>query len=165
MNLRKAATVIVLFLLGAALGLAQEQDTAVCSDATLNGDYAFTIVGSILAPAAASGPVSGVAMTHFDGQGHMSQVDHVVHNGILPVEEWRPGIGPYHLNADCTGYMTITPQPSDPQDSSAPLRLELVVGGNGSVVHTVVSGTINPSPLSAAITSTGTKISLFPPQQ
>ncbi|MGA8042412.1 MAG: hypothetical protein WCA37_06370 [Terracidiphilus sp.] len=156
MLLLGAAAALLLF--GTVMCRAQAQDSAVCSNETLRGDYAFTIVGTILAPAPASGPVSGVAMTHFDGQGEMTQVDHVVHNGIPPAEEWRPGGGPYHVNADCTGYMVITPQPTDAQDASPPLRLEFVVGGHGSLIQTVVNGTPVPSPFSAVITSTGTKV-------
>lgn len=147
----------VLLLFGSLMCRAQ-QGAEACSDATLTGDYAFTITGTILAPPAASGPLAGVALTHFDGQGNMTQVDHVVHNGALPVEEWRPGKGPYHVNSDCTGSMTIAPEPSDPQDNSAALLLEFVIGGHGTVIHTVVSGTPVPSPFSAVITSTGTKV-------
>lgn len=43
----------------AALLAAVQCAAAQCSDATLNGPYAFTITGQILTPAA--GPVSGVA--------------------------------------------------------------------------------------------------------
>ena len=47
---------------------------AECSDRTLRGDYAFVIDGTILT---APSPLllRGVAMTHFDGHGGLSQVD------------------------------------------------------------------------------------------
>jgi hypothetical protein len=92
----------VLFLT-CGIGLAHAAEPATCSNATLNGDYAFTITGQILAPAPAAGPVVGVALSHFDGVGTRTQTDHVVHNGVTPVEEWRPGKGPYLVNANCTG--------------------------------------------------------------
>jgi hypothetical protein len=96
-----------------SVGLAHAGNT--CSNKTIAGDYAFTITGQILAPPAAAGPVAGVALTHFDGHGNMNQVDHVLHNGVTPIEDWRPGIGPYQVNPDCTGWFTITPsQPIQP---------------------------------------------------
>lgn len=113
---------------------------AACSNATLDDDYAFTISGQVLAPPPAAGPVTGVALTHFDGQGNMTQIDHVVHNGVLPVEEWRPGSGPYQVNADCTGWMTIKPEPTVPADGSPELKVVFVVSKNGISIHTVVSG-------------------------
>jgi hypothetical protein len=132
-----------------------------CSNATLEGDYAFTITGQILAPAPAAGLVAGVAKTHFDGHGNMTQIDHVVHNGVTPVEEWRPGSGPYQVNADCTGSMTITAEPTDPADGSPELKLFFVIGENGKVIRTVVSGSPTVPPFMAAITSIGTKVEPF----
>jgi len=129
-----------------------------CSNATLDGNYAFTITGQILAPAPAVGLVAGVAKTHFDGQGNMKQIDHVVHNGVAPIEEWRPGSGPYQVNADCTGSMTITAEPTDPADGSPELNLFFVIGDNGKEIRTVVSGSPQVSSFTAAITSIGTKI-------
>lgn len=44
-----------------------------CANATLIGDYAFTFSGQLLALPPAAGPVSGVALTHFDGQGNRTK--------------------------------------------------------------------------------------------
>ena len=136
-----------------------------CSNATLIGDYAFTLSGQIAAPPPAAGPVSGVALTHFDGRGNMTQVDHVVHNGVLPAEEWRPGFGPYQVNPDCTGWMTITQDPAIPSDASPELKIEFVVSENGNAIHTVVSGSPTVPALVANITSSATRVhqrGLFP---
>jgi hypothetical protein len=83
-------------------------------------------------------------MTHFDGEtnaegeGSLTQVDHVVHNGTTPppppADQWRPGNGPYKVNPDCTGWMTITSE-----GAPAPLTLYFVIGDNGNTIHTVVS--------------------------
>ena len=129
-----------------------------CSNATLIGDYAFTLSGQVLAPPPAAGPVSGVALTHFDGRGTMAQVDHVVHNGILPAEEWRPGSGPYQVNPDCTGWMTITQDPAVPSDASPELKIEFVVSEDGNAIHTVVSGSPTSSAFVANITSSATRV-------
>ncbi|HEU5352456.1 MAG TPA: hypothetical protein VFU55_12745 [Terracidiphilus sp.] len=143
--------------LAAATALGHGQSSVPCANATLNGDYAFTVTGQILAPAPAAGVVAGVTMTHFNASGTFTQVDHVVHAGIPPVEEWRPGSGIYHINPDCTGYMVIYAQPANPADASPPLRLEIVVTHDGNLIRTVVSGSPASSLFEAAITSTGTR--------
>jgi len=120
-----------------------------CSEKTLSGEYGFTITGQVLAGPAA-GPVTGVAMTHFDGQGKLHQVDHVVHNGVLPAVEWRPGTGTYTVNDDCTGAAEI-----DFTDGSPSLHLRFVLAKRGSEIRTVVS-----SP-GTAITSIGIKRDSF----
>ena len=59
----------------------EKHDEGGCSDATLSGDYAFTIGGEILAVPASATPPSpgvalaqaGVAMMHFDGTGDFTQ--------------------------------------------------------------------------------------------
>jgi hypothetical protein len=52
---------------------AQSEDGA-CSNRTLRGDYGFKIDGQILA-GPVNGLVRGLAMTFFDGQGNLNQVD------------------------------------------------------------------------------------------
>jgi hypothetical protein len=116
-----------------------------CSQETLKGDYGFTITGQILSGPAA-GPVTGVAKTHFDGEGNLQQVDHVVHNGNLPAVDWRPGTGTYTVNDDCTGAAQI-----NFTDGSPSLNLRFVLVREGAEIHTVVS---NPG---TAITSIGLK--------
>ena len=129
-----------------------------CSNATLDGDYSFTITGQILAPAKAAGPVAGVAKTHFDGNGNMLQLDHVVHNGVAPIEMWRHGSGPYEVNDDCTGSMTINQEPTDPADASPSLKLYFLIAADGNEIRAVVSGSPTVPPFEAAITSIGTRI-------
>ena len=116
---------------------------AECSDRTLRGDYAFAIDGTILT---APSPllVRGVAMTHFDGHGNLSQVDFVTLNGVAGGPDWRPATGTYEINPDCTGKAQIIPA------GAPPLNLRLVVGDRGRQVWTVVIGN--------ATGSTGTKV-------
>lgn len=128
-----------------------------CSNATLSGKYDFTITGQILAPAPAAGPVAGVALTEFFGDGGFRQVDHVVHNGVVPIEAWRPGTGSYHVNGDCTGWMILTPEPTNPADNSPELKLYIVVSENGNEVRTVVSGSPTVLAFTADITSIGVR--------
>jgi hypothetical protein len=104
-----------------------------CSNHTLHGDYGFTIDGTILAGPA---PIllRGVAMTHFDGHGHLTQVDFATFNGVPGWPDWRPATGTYEVNADCTGRAEIIP-PTGPS-----LQLRLVVFDRGNQVATVVIG-------------------------
>jgi hypothetical protein len=96
-----------------------------------------------------------LALTRFDGHGNMTHIDHVLHNGVLPMEAWRPGDGPYQVNPDCTCWFTITPKPTDPADGSPDLKLYFVIGDEGREIRTVVSGSPTATAFSAAITSIG----------
>ncbi len=49
-----------------------------CSDATLRGDYGFTILGDQPNPDGTTSPVVGIAITHFDGAGKLTQRDFTV---------------------------------------------------------------------------------------
>jgi hypothetical protein len=146
-------------LVFAGLAMAQSAATAnlACSNSTLVGNYAFQITGQILAPAAVAGPVAGVALTVFDGYGNLTQVDNVVHNGIVPVEDWRPAIGTYTVNANCTGTFTFTPQPTNPADAGPALTVHFVVTQSGSEIRTTVTGSNSP-PFTAVITSIGVRL-------
>lgn len=160
MNFAKSACATFVLLAASAFCSAQIPGGQQCSNATLNGNYAFTIVGQILAPAPAAGLVSGVALSTFDGQGGLSQVDHVLHNGIAPSVEWRKADATnssYSVNPDCTGTMTIVFN-----DGSPTLHLEIVIDNNGKEVRTVVTQPAPGSPLQPAITSIGTKVFSLP---
>ena len=116
---------------------------AECSNQTLRGDYAFVIDGTILTGPSPL-PLRGVAMTHFDGDGTLNQVDFVTLNGNAAGPDWRPATGTYVVNPDCTGEAQIIP------DGAPPLSLRLVVGDRGRQVWTVVIGN--------ATGSTGTRV-------
>jgi len=105
-----------------------------CSESTLRGDYGFSIDGQILAGPKA-GLLRGVAMTHFDGEGGLSQVDFTTINGVPTGTDWRPGTGSYEINADCTGKAQISFA-----DGSPTLHLRLVVADRGDQVRTIVEG-------------------------
>ena len=87
-------------------------------------------------------------MTYFDGRGNLTQVDHVVFNGMLPPVEWTPATGTYRINPDCTGEAEII----IPGSPFSPVILRLVVGNNGTQIRTVVS---KPG---YVVTSTATKV-------
>ena len=93
-------------------------------------------------------PLRGVTVTQFDGAGNLTQVDHVVFNGMTPPVDWTPGTGWYQINADCTGQMQI----EIPGSPFSPVVLRVSVGANGTHINTVVSKA------GYVVSSTGTKV-------
>jgi len=106
-----------------------------CTNRALRGDYGFSIDGTILAGTPNAFLLRGVAMTHFDGHGNLSQVDFTTRNGAPITPDWRPAVGTYDVNADCTGTAQIIPG-----DGSPTLNLRLVVVDRGREVRTIVVG-------------------------
>jgi hypothetical protein len=101
-----------------------------CSNRTLFGNYGSQIEGTILGP---NLPLRGLFMAHYDGEGNLTLVDHIVINGVppLPAEEWRPGSGTYAVNPDCTGSAVIN-------TANPPIPLHFVVVNHGREIHEVV---------------------------
>ncbi|WP_130419619.1 hypothetical protein [Edaphobacter modestus] len=128
----------------AANGNRRDKDRG-CSNQTLDGDYGLTIEGLLDIPGTGI-QVRGVVLQHYDGNGHITQVDHVVVGGMPPSEEWRPGSGTYTVNTDCTGKATLT-IPSSP---APPLVVYFVVDRQGKTIRQVVEGN--------AIIATGKKV-------
>jgi hypothetical protein len=104
-----------------------------CTDRTLHGDYGSSVEGVILPAPGVTLPIRGVVMTHYDGQGNFSQVDHIIVNGVPPAIEWTPGTGTYHINADCTGTAHIV------TSTGMFVNLEIVVVQQGKQIHAVVT--------------------------
>ena len=105
-----------------------------CSNATLRGDYGFTVDGQILA-----GPFPGIlraiGVAHYDGDGESTIVDFATINGIPTGADWRSGTGTYDINADCTGTAQL-----NFTDGSPSLHLRLVVVDSGREVRSIVEG-------------------------
>jgi len=184
------------FALKAALGLApgllllagsakaqdgRAPDGMVCTNAMLNGDYAFTVSGQLFIPI---GPGTfqsvqrqGVAMTHFDGFGNLSQVDLVLSDPSAPPPPGAPPTdkltgfhtdekGTYTVNPDCTGTFTINnPELTNPQTgkmtSGAIIVVKFVLSDHGRAIHTVVTALTPPGapgPVPALIRSEGHRL-------
>ena len=149
-----ATAALLLVLPGSAK--AQDGDNDGCSLATLQGDYGFTLHGESLGILVSEGvgvppklvpfanplPADGVAITHFDGKGGLSQVDFVMRNGTsaatptTPVTKngFRSGeTGSYTVSADCTGTFKITfPDTSE-------IDVAFVLARRGREIRTVVT--------------------------
>lgn len=156
-SIRNISRVAALAVLGCGLlamtsSARGDDDEQKCTNKTLLGDYGFSIEGVILAipgvtlPPGAMLPLRGVALTHFDGQGNLTQVDHVVVNGAPPPEQWTYGSGPYSVNPDCTGTAVI----NTVGNPLSPVKLSFVVVREGTEIHTVVDAN--------GVSSTGIKV-------
>lgn len=167
MRITSKGTAMAAFALLAIASVAQVA-YAGCSNQTLQGDYAFRVSGEVFTPA---GVVNrdGVAMTYFNGQGGLSQVDWVVANGVPvagPPNQYGfhdNETGFYTVNPDCTGQAQIN-FPIPPHGTSgAVLNLMFVIGDGGRTLHTIVSSLTPPNsttPVPANIHSDAVRVSV-----
>ena len=96
-----------------------------CSNATLNGAYAFTESGTILG----IGPVAVAGVLQSDGKGKINAVDTVSLNGQINMESLNFN---YQVNADCTGSAA-----SAPGQEPAHFNFVLINGGEQVIgIHT-----------------------------
>lgn len=141
-------TAVGLFMMAGAVtfGLAGAQSEAAtpaaagCSNRTLRGSYGFSIEGTILAGTPNAFAVRGVAMTNYDGEGNLTQVDFTTRNGVPFNQDWRPGAGTYEVNADCTGTAHIIQS-----DGTPSVTLRMVVVDRGREVRATVVGNATSS--------------------
>lgn len=162
-----SVTTLAALLLAPAGLLAQSGDNDGCTNATLTGDYAFRVSGWVILGGVTMDR-EGVAMTHFDGAGNLTQVDFVMSNGAPLQGPTDPGTGfhvaetgTYKVNADCTGTAEIhLPKPPN-ANSGAVIDLMFVLGDQGRTIHTIVSRLLPPgssTPAPASIHSDAEKL-------
>jgi hypothetical protein len=120
-------------LMTTAAGMAQSTSPA-CNDELIKGNYGFTIEGTKLGGLGPIGPQVGVAMTQFDGEGRLAQIDTVTIDGKVVADFTHPpATGAYTVNSDCTGSFTI-----EFKDGRPAVVANFVVVANGSEIDTVV---------------------------
>jgi hypothetical protein len=114
---------------------ADNEGTKVCTNHTLHGDYGSAVEGVLLnipgLPPEAQ--FRAVVMTHYDGEGNTTSMEHVVVNGIPLQPGWTPGSGTYTVNPNCTGTAV-----SNTPNSPVPLNLAFVVVRQGKEIHSVL---------------------------
>lgn len=161
-------------VLAVALGGAARAhgDDAPCSKALLHGDYAFTITGEIFPSGRPVVTRQGVAMTHFNGNGTLTQTDFVMQypdmdGGSSPVPgepdtltQFNTGEqGSYQVFANCTGEMEIDFPPLG--EGGAVIKARFVLSRDGNAIHTVVYFAQPPGasgPVPAMIQSEGHRL-------
>lgn len=113
-----------------------------CTDETLRGSYGFTISGTRPSgpPPAPLEQFVGLAISHFDGEGHLTQPTGSSHGSVSGDSQTDTGYGTYSLNPDCSGTMTLNLTGRTP---AVTLRLWMIVVGGGEGVNLVV---MTPTP-------------------
>lgn len=142
-NVRRILILTVCLVSLALTSMAQDAQSSSCSNRTLHGDYAFRISGEVFSQSGLNYR-DGVAMTHFDGNGGLTQVDWVMANGVpVPGPLDQNGFhdnetGSYNVYANCTGDAEID-FPIPPHGiSGAVIKLKFVIGNQGKELHTIV---------------------------
>jgi hypothetical protein len=128
-----------------------------CTDATLKGNYAFTVSGEIFLTTPDGMVITvqrqGVAMTHFDGVGGLTQEDYVLSSPNAPAPKMPPPAPPtdpvtgfhdgekgkYTVFPNCTGTFTI-----DTPASSPVVTVNFVLADGGASIHTIVTSLVLP---------------------
>lgn len=161
-------TVLALAFFLPPAALAQSGDTDGCTNSTLTGDYAFKVSGQILPPGAPAVQREGVAMTHFDGEGKLTQVDFLMSNGTPTAGPTAPltgfhiaESGSYKVFPDCTGQAEIRFPTPPGLSSGAVIDLMFVLSNHGNTIHTIVSRLLPPgstTPVPASIHSDAEKL-------
>ena len=123
-----------LLALGTSATAQSDDQHRSCSNRTLSGDYGSAAEGVLLPPAVPSETqFRSVGVTHFDGNGNFTGVEHTVVNGTSLETDWTANSGTYSVNSNCTGKLVlITP------NSPISLTLFFVIVRDGTEFHTVL---------------------------
>jgi len=134
-----AATVIAVPALS-GVARAGGSDDFGCSNATLQGEYAFGVT-DYTPPGLPNGPpgvVNGIKV--FDGHGNLTQRDYQGNNNAGP-DFSPPGreTGTYQVASDCTGSMVINLNVPVGTGSTGVIYIKFVISDGGRHIHEVVS--------------------------
>jgi hypothetical protein len=138
----KKIAFLILFVSAAAAAANAQSDSFLCNNALITGVYGFTIEGTKVGGNGPTGQQVGVAMTEFNGDGTMSQVDSVTVDGIQIAElSETPTQGTYTVSANCTGTFTL-----NFTDGRPIVTTWFVIVDNGNEIDTVVQGVPKAAP-------------------
>src|ERR1700730_3343196 len=124
-------------------GASWAQDNDGCTNATLNGDYAFAVSAWHLTPGQPPTPQVVVGIVRYDGKGNRTQIDYIgVSLRTRNTTDFAMGeTGTYRVNPDCTG--TEQRQlnvPNVPSGTSQGVSYGLfVIPGGGHALHPLVA--------------------------
>ena len=122
------ATVFVLGIVPRA----QADEHRGCSNATLQGSFGFTSVGTQLAlPAPFAGPFTEIGRQTFDGRGATDGTATLSANGNIRNVTFD---GTYAVNPDCTGSMALFVLPF-----GSTVNLDFVIDDDGAELRAIVT--------------------------
>ena len=124
-----------------------------CTNASLNGSYAFKVDGTNVAnPYLPFGPFAAVGKNTYDGRGHMNGVITVSSNGsIIPATY----TGTYTVNANCTGVKSAT------LSIGAVVDFSFVIDDDLREIQMIVTQAGPPGILADGLTVSGSARKLF----
>jgi hypothetical protein len=136
MKHRSIAVLIACSLLASGAPALADSDDLHCSNRTVFGDYGSSSEGVLLGiPGQAEVQFRGLTLTHFDGRGKLTWLEHTVINGapLNPGTPWTAASGTYTVNPNCTG-MAVVNTPNSP----VPLNLAFVIVKQGREIRTIL---------------------------
>jgi hypothetical protein len=140
-----------------AVARAGGSDDFGCSNATLQGEYAFGLTDYTSASLPNAPPyvvtvVNGIKV--FDGHGNLTQRDYQGNNNAGP-DFSPPGRekGTYQVNSDCTGSMVINLNVPVPTGSTGVIGINFVISDGGRHVHEVVSQFTPPGSITGPVST------------
>ncbi len=161
MRIRVSKPIVIAALTFPALNGIAPAQSAPCSDATLQGTYAFTLHGEHLGinlgggPHGGAGfysfdppePIDGVAIVNFDGAGNLTQSDFVIMNGSKRPGQTDPTTGfdsgetgQYTVFPDCTGSFEVDfPPAASPPSHGTFFTVRFVTTPKGATVNGVIN--------------------------
>jgi hypothetical protein len=124
-SVRSATMILSSLVLASALVWAGPAPPAgSCSNASLTGNYGFAINGT-----AGGNPIASVGQVTANGNGKIAGFVSTSVNGSVASQV--PLRGVYHINSNCTGTQTITPQ------GGSPFHFELAIIAGGKQVQLI----------------------------
>ena len=129
-------TLVTVFATAFVLGIqpgAQADEHRECSNASLQGSFGFTSIGTLLAlPPPLAGPFAEVGRQTFDGNGNTDATATASPNGNIFKLTLQ---GTYVVNPDCTGSMTLYISPF-----GATAHLDFVIDDGGAELRAISTG-------------------------
>lgn len=155
--MKKLGLLLLLMAVAAMLGgTALAGDN--CSNATFQGDYGFTVTGTINPPGTTI-YISGVQMIHADGDGHLKDTEAIIIDGTplvdAPPSYFSEHIGTYTLNSNCTGLAYLTNVPFGGVNF---ISLSFVIDKNGKQVRMLGVPPFDTGGTPRTVTSVGEKV-------
>jgi hypothetical protein len=122
---------------------AQSTDNDGCTNATLKGDYAFSVSAWHLISGQPPVPQVVVGIVRYDGKGNRTQIDYIGDSlRTRNTTDFATGeTGTYTVNSDCTGTEQIQLNVPNvpPGTSHGVIDSVFVIAGGGRSIHAVVA--------------------------
>jgi hypothetical protein len=124
-------------------GASWAQDNDGCTNATLNGDYAFAVSALHLTSGQPPTPQVVVGIVRYDGKGNRTQIDYIGDSlRTRNTTDFAMGeTGTYTVNPDCTGreQVQLNVPNVPPGTSHGVIDSVFVIAGGGRSIHAVVA--------------------------